>query len=676
MARWLLRVATAAVLGAAAGAATLTLLYVARPSVAFEIDRDPPRMVSGLFPPERSGEHTYAWSGPNIAVKLAGIDRRVSWTCTLRLRGARPPGVDRPTITTTVDGVITGTAPVADDYQDVAIVAAPRTGSSTLIAGLVVAPTFRPGGGDPRELGVQVDRIACDPAGTARPPMGSLGAVAEVGFVLGAAIAMAGGSWALATGAALAAAIGMAMLLGTGGAVYGSYAASVSPWVWPVAAAVIGIAQAPRLFRRPPVSTAAVGAIAIAAVACFLKLAGLLHPSKLLIDAVFHAHRLEWVRDGRYFFTQPMPDGVSFPYAIGLYVVASPLVDVVRDHVSLLRVVVVAAEAIATGMLYLLVVRTGARPAAGVIAVLLASVIPLPLAVLGNANLTNSFAQAIALIAVVLAAVVDTRVSRVLGWTALTLTSALALLSHVSTAAVTSCTLAAIGIWTFATGERPTRPYARGVVLAAVAAAVAAFVLYYSHFPEVYRAAWTRMRAQTAEVGSAQPKSADAAPSVDAAPSADATPSANASPSADIAILSRQLAWHERASNTVTQTASDIGWPVLLLAAVGGWHVWRNKSRDRASLALMAWVAVWMAALMFGTGTRVDVQYQRYAAEFIGRINLAGFPAVVSFAGIGAGHAFAAGRSSLRARAWAALCLLLVVVAVWNGAVHWISWLQ
>ena len=78
--------------------------------------------------------------------------------------------------------------------------------------------------------------------------------------------------------------------------------------------------------------------------ALYLLLLAVLHPSKALVDALFHAHRLEWVRAGNYFFTQPMPDGVAFPYAIALYVVASPWMALTRDHVALLRIVVCTAH--------------------------------------------------------------------------------------------------------------------------------------------------------------------------------------------------------------------------------------------------------------------------------------------------------------------------------------------
>ena len=56
--------------------------------------------------------------------------------------------------------------------------------------------------------------------------------------------------------------------------------------------------------------------------------------------------------DGRYLFTQPMPSGVRFPYAIALYVVALPFGWIVEDHVALLEVVVLVSRALAGLLLY------------------------------------------------------------------------------------------------------------------------------------------------------------------------------------------------------------------------------------------------------------------------------------------------------------------------------------
>src|SRR4030095_7302320 len=97
------------------------------------------------------------------------------------------------------------------------------------------------------------------------------------------------------------------------------------PWiaVW-ISAGLVAFSRGLDSIRPEPLTTAARIGIAISAVALYVKLAALLHPSKLVIDAVFQAHRLEWVLTGRYFFTQTMPSGVQFPYAIALYVFAAP----------------------------------------------------------------------------------------------------------------------------------------------------------------------------------------------------------------------------------------------------------------------------------------------------------------------------------------------------------------
>src|SRR6476620_8543619 len=100
------------------------------------------------------------------------------------------------------------------------------------------------------------------------------------------------------------------------------------------------IARALGWRKGAPLTHSARFVVAFTAAALFLKLLALLHPSKLPIDVVFQAHRLEWVLQGRYFFTQPMPSGVEFPYAIALYVFSAPWTAFTRDYVSLLRIVV------------------------------------------------------------------------------------------------------------------------------------------------------------------------------------------------------------------------------------------------------------------------------------------------------------------------------------------------
>ena len=106
----------------------------------------------------------------------------------------------------------------------------------------------------------------------------------------------------------------------------------------------VGLAKLLEIIARRPLHQAARFVVAFAGLVLSVHLIGLAHPSKDFVDAVFQAHRLEWVLGGRYFFTQPLPDGVQFPYAIGLYVFAAPWARLVTNHVALLRVVVCASE--------------------------------------------------------------------------------------------------------------------------------------------------------------------------------------------------------------------------------------------------------------------------------------------------------------------------------------------
>ena len=151
--------------------------------------------------------------------------------------------------------------------------------------------------------------------------------------------------------------------------------------------------------RRPLTGPSGV-AVAIAVLALVLGVDGVLHPGKPVVDAVFHAHNLATVLAGQYFFTQPMPSGVEFPYAPGLYVVAVPWAGLARDHVMLLRVVVAVAHVLAALSLYPLVRRRWELPWAGVWAVAAYLLAPLPFVVIGNANQTYAFGQSIATIAI------------------------------------------------------------------------------------------------------------------------------------------------------------------------------------------------------------------------------------------------------------------------------------
>jgi hypothetical protein len=442
-------------------------------------------------------------------------------------------------------------------------------------------------------------------------------------------------------------AMGLALLLSTSGGAYGRFPTIVSIVSAVSAAAALGIGvMAERIWPRVRVSTTGALALIVTAVLGALELLALLHPAKEMVDAVFQAHRLDWVLAGRYFFTQPLPDGVQFPYAIGLYVTAAPFAVLTTDHVLLLRTVVIAANALAGLALYWAVARWWEDGLAGLVAVTLFHLVPLPFIVLGNANLPNAFAQAVAVMT--LAAATGLGAGR-RGWMIpVALLAALAFLSHVSTLALLAGVLATVCVVYVIFGGRAGRAGAVALAAAVVVALVAAGGLYYRHFPEVYARAIERVWAPPAPVVVEAP----------ARPAPERP-----------AVLVRPLAWHERAADTAVQTVANVGWPVLLLATAGA--AISVRQRDPLSLVLAAWVSAWGLFLVVGTFTRVDTQYQRYAAEFIGRVNLAGYPAAVLLAGRAAARAWQPGTP----RPVGLAALVIVAVAVALGISSWRGWL-
>jgi hypothetical protein len=115
------------------------------------------------------------------------------------------------------------------------------------------------------------------------------------------------------------------------------------------------------------------------------------------------------------------------------------------------------------------------------------------------------------------------------------------------------------------------------------------------------------------------------------------------------------------------QTLADLGWPILTLAVIGaGARVLRR--RERVPLLLLAWGVAWLIFLVGSTLTRVEVQFQRYAAEFVARVNLAAYPALVAAAGLGATALWR------RGRAVRVLAVVLVGGAVATGVASWLGW--
>lgn len=651
MVRSLVRAVAVAVLGAMAGAVCLTVAFSRQAGLVFEMDRHMPRFLTGVYPPERVGDLTFAWTGGRAQLALNGLDRRLPWVCGVRFRGGRPAPQPQPTVDMAIDGITAGSRLATNEYQDLEVTAPPRDRDG-LVLTIGVAPTVVPGPQDRRDLGVQIDRIGCRPvAGAiAMPPRRALMDATLSAAIFGAALSLINIIAVSAVGATLLLAIAQAVPFASGPAPYDGYgylAARVALVIGIAMVAAVAIAQR---WTGQRLRNTARFAIACSAVVLYLQLLALLHPSKTIVDAVFQAHRLEWVLDGRLLFTQVMGSGVQFPYAIGLYVFAVPFTLLADDYVSLLRIVTCATEIVAGTLLYVMIVRAWGDRLAGAIATALFSLVPMKYLFIGSANLTNVFGQSIAL--ATMAAVTTLALQPGQGRHVLVVLAlaAWAFLCHVSTAATLTTTLVLSAVLFAWLGGPALRAPARRVFVATALAGLLSIAVYYGHFGPVYAKALS-LRTQATAAAPA------AGPAVPQGPSGAATRYRTFTP------------LPVRIRDALVLTVQSVGWPILVLAGIGAWRAWARGARDRLALAAIAWTVTYL--LFFGLAVmRVDTQYQRYSYEFVGRLAYATYPAAIVLAGLGAAWGWRAGRVGRVASA-ALLAASLVV-----GIRSWVQWLQ
>jgi hypothetical protein len=553
-----------------------------------------------------------------------------------------------------VDGLSGFSATASNEFSDVTLAVPPRPERDGLVLALTASPPFIPGAGDRRQLGVQVDHIACKPDGRALPPLAPLLRAAAVTAVFAGTFALLGAPFWLASAGAAVIGLAQARPLVAGLALYTPYSQRLVPLAAGaglVALAIMLLAR--RLLAHPP-SPAARFALGYSAAAFYVLLTGLTHPSKALVDAVFHAHRLEWVHAGRYFFTQPMPDGVSFPYAIALYVASLPFMAFTRDHVTLLRVVVTAVHVLAGLGLYAVIARRRGDGLAAALAVMLWPLVPHWYAVVGNANMTNAFGQSVATAA--LASAVVWLPDRRTWWPIGTvfLLTLVAFLSHVSTFPLLGLALTAIAAVFVA--NRGSTLKAAGLTLGALtaAAALASVLLYYGHFTQVYQSL-DRVRGRQAP----------------AAQTAPAPPPAALDPTLDPTVATTRGAPTPGTAVRVTTAARvwvrAVGVPILLLALVGVWRLYQDRRLDALPLALAAWCAAGLLFLGFGVLAPVEPRFYRYMVEFIGRVFYASWPAVVILAGLGGAWGWRAGSAGRVAVTLAIGWAFVIGLSAWTA---------
>jgi hypothetical protein len=657
MIRLLRRTLLAALVGGLSAVACLAVAYTLRADVSFDVARQAP-VGRGFYDVERDGRQFYAWTSGRAEVTLPDLDRRAAWACSVAFNGARPTSdLPQPDLQIAIDGVTVAVRRATNEFQRIEVVAPRRPHASGLTLTLTSSPTFVPGGSDTRVLGVVLDDLNCRPVSGAFlwPPRRATIGAALGGTAFGAALGIAGIAAAGGTAAAALVAAAQSVPLAAGAAPYSAYprtAVWIACWVAALMALTIRTFEW-RLRRR--LTTAARFVVTLSAGACYVKLLGLLSPSKPLVDALFHAHRLESVLSGRYYFTQLSTSGTPFPYAIGLYLFAAPWSVLTSDHVALLRIIVCATDTIAGALLYVMIVRTWHDRLAGAIASALYCLVPLTYAIVGNANLTNAFGQSVSVVTMVAVAVFASGRGHLGQFVGLVLLATLGLLSHVSTFALLLATLIATSVLIRTAGGPELRATARSVILVTLLAVVCSVAVYYGHFWDVYKPQIARMGSPAAVV---------------TAPAAPAGPATKAEPGIGIpapAPGQRVVpVWNRVAA--FGQTASNTGWPILILGLVGAWRVFADRARDRLVLVVAAWACTFLAFAVVSILMPVDARYYQDTWEFVGRVEHATCPAAVVLAARGA--VWGLRRPMLLRSASVALLLWAAII----GVRAWIGW--
>jgi hypothetical protein len=417
------------------------------------------------------------------------------------------------------------------------------------------------------------------------------------------------------------------MLTIAGGA-YGVYPHVILRTALWTSLVVAGAITALDRLGRERLSSAARAVCVISGVALWLKLIALLHPAKPVVDALFNAHRLDWVLGGKYYFTQPFIGGVEMPYAIGLYLFASLWTWVTTDHTALIRGVTAASDVAAGALLYPVVLRAWGQRRTAVLAVLAYQVVPLAYGVLGDGNLTNIFAQAMALVTMAAAVTWSLAPRQVASLLAFAAILAFALVSHVSTASTLLATLGVLSVLYFWRGDLARRRSAVAIVFAMVVASAVVWFWFYDHFTNEFAAAFARLFGGEAET----------------------------SPGTAEGFMSRT----GRIGNLLSQAVSGAGWPLLILAVAGVVDLIRAGVRDRLTSALAAWAIVWLVFSASTVFAKVGDEYVRYAAEFLGRINLATLPLIAILAARGANRRL--------------LGYVMFGWAIWVAVHSWLGW--
>ncbi len=592
-----------------------------RSSIDVPLKDNQRRHTRGFYPLERNRTHTYVWLGPDAGFSVPALDRSTDWQVTLDVKTWRPRGVPPPRVLIDIDGA-TVSDQIVRSSMPLAVTAQKRSGTRGVTVGIFTTPPWVPAR-DPRKLGVAVASITLEPIGglPRAPWKAAANGIAAIA-ILATAVAAMGTPPLWVAAFAVFVAWGQAALLARGVGPYLEYPSHVLVLAAALGSGLVGVKWGIEKWRRQQLSPAAVGAIAISAAACYLKLLILLHPNMPIGDGVFHAHRFEYVLAGRFFFTSLTPHNYEFPYPILLYVVSAPFAWLTSDafeRLTLLRLVSTIADAGAATLLYWMIVRATSDRLAGIASVVWYHAMPMTAWMMTEGALTNAFAQTLFVMSLAIVVAMPVEGTKRSTVALLAMVVAAALLTHPSTCAILVGVLGVTSaLYAWHGGNLQTS--AAGVMVAAAAAMAIAGALYYAWFPSVY----------LSELGRA----------------ASVSVSGASEPAASV---------RANLSNAVRLGEIYFGWPAAAVAAIGAWRLFRNRITPRLTLLLSGWTGICLVFLVIGIVTPIQMRY-----------HFAAFPALAltaAFACSWAWRSGVAGRLAIAA---------LVIAGVWDGIAQWL----
>jgi hypothetical protein len=529
---------------------------------------------------DTANPRNFSWTTAHSEITVPAIDRSRAYRIRFRIAAGRGPGVTPPPdLVVSVDGIPRLQTATTNDTKDYTVLAGSGPGH-TLTVALDLSNTFVPGPNDRRALGVVVEGVAIEPVdGKFRPLAGilALAALATMAYAAAAACCGFSAAWTLVIGLVVAAM--HAWLLDLDGAFLGLYVQRLV--AIGAGAGVLGLIVGGLRWRWPASAMASEWPLAagLLIVAAAMKLAFFGHAAATIGDAVFQVHRAMNVLGGHYFFTSITPRPFfEFPYAIALYVAAMPMWGWFSGeiaHVLLLRAWAIAADAAAGLAMYFALRRAwaDARPA-----LLFAALWPFalgPESVLCTANLTNLFGQGVFGVAMgVIGWMVAGGRASAAGWIGATVLVAIGFLSHFSTISVGVPLLGAVAMCLFALGKDSTRRLGVWILACTVVAGAVSYLLYYSHFHDVYAKTIERVAAREGEA-------------------------ATRSMVAPVSV---------KFGRWMAESRAFFGAPVLLAAVVGAAWLALRRRREGFTLVLAGWALTWLVFSALGIFTAIEMR--------------------------------------------------------------------